>query len=115
MTNATEEFFAELGRRAHVPLLAKVKGTIRFDIVEGKKRARWLVSIDRGDVTVSRRNLSADSIVRVDRALFDRLVTGRANAMAEVLRGRIRIEGELEPLIMLQRALPGPPLGKGKR
>lgn len=115
MTDSTAEFFAELERRAHEPLLAKVKGTIRFDIVEGRKKARWLVSVDRGDVTVSRRNLSADSVVRVDRALFDRLITGRANAMAEVLRGRIGIEGELEPLILLQRVFPGPPLRKGKQ
>ena len=108
------EFFAELERRGHEQLLEKVKATIRFDIVEGKKRARWLVSIDRGDVTVSRRNRSADTIVRVERALFDRLVTGRANAMAEVLRGRIGIEGVLEPLILFQRAIPGASARKGE-
>ena len=65
-------------------------------------------------MTVSRRNLSADSVVRVDRALFDRLVTGRANAMAEVLRGRIGVEGELEPLILLAAAISRASAPKGE-
>lgn len=112
--NGTTEFFAELERSGHEPLLEKVKGTIRFDIVDGKRKTRWLVTIDRGDVTVSRRNASADSVVRMDRALFDRLATGRANAMSEVLRGTIRVEGALEPMILFQRLFPGPPLAKEK-
>ena len=39
---------------------------------------------------------------------------GRANAMAEVLRGRIGIEGELEPLILLQRAISRASARKGE-
>ena len=115
MTDSTAEFFAELGRRGHEQLLEKVKSSIRFDIVQGKKTGRWLVTIDRGDITVSRRNASADSTIRVERALFDRLVTGQANATAEVLRGRIGVTGELEPLILLQRIFPGPPVAEAKR
>lgn len=112
MTNATEEFFAELERRGHEPLLEKVKSTIRFDVVDAKRTARWLVAIDRGDVRVSRGNERADTTVRMARPLFDRLATGRANAMAEVLRGTIGIEGALEPAILFQRLFPGPPLTK---
>ena len=115
MADPTTEFFAELGRRGHEQLLEKVKATIRFEIVDGKKTGRWLVAIDRGDISVSRRSAAADSTVRVDRALFDQLVTGRANATAEVLRGAIGIVGDLEPLILLQRIFPGPPLAKVKR
>ena len=115
MSDPTTEFFAELGRRGHEQLLEKVKATIRFDIVKGKKTSRWLVTIDRGDIAVSGRNASASSTVRVDRALFERLVTGHANATAEVLRGRIGITGDLEPLILLQRIFPGPPLAEAKR
>jgi alkyl sulfatase BDS1-like metallo-beta-lactamase superfamily hydrolase len=115
MADPTTEFFAELERRGHEQLLEKVKATIRFDIAQGKKTGRWLVTIDRGDLIVSRANASADSTVRVERALFDRLVTGHANATAEVLRGRIVIAGELAPLILLQRIFPGPPLAEAKR
>ena len=115
MTDATEEFFAELERRGHEPLLEKVKSTIRFDVVDGKNRTRWLVQIDRGDVRVSHGNARADTTVRIERGLFDRLATGRANAMAEVLRGTIGVEGVLEPAILFQRLFPGPPLTKEKR
>jgi len=115
MADRTTEFFAELGRRGHEQLLEKVQATVRFDIVQGKKTGRWLVSIDRGDITVTRGNASADSSVRVERALFDRLVAGHANATAEVLRGRIGITGDLEPLMLLQRIFPGPPLAEKKR
>jgi predicted lipid carrier protein YhbT len=115
MVDPTTEFFAELERRGHEQLLEKVKATIRFDIVQGKKTGRWLVTIDRGDITVSRRNASADSTVRVERSLFDQLVSGHANATAEVLRGRLAITGEIEPLILLQRVFPGPPLAEVKR
>ncbi len=114
MTDPTAEFFAELARSGHEPLLEKMTCTIRFDIVDGKRKTRWLVTIDRGDVTVSRRNASADSVVRVDHALSDRLATGRANAMSEVLRGTIAVEGAVEPMILFQRLFPGPPLAKGK-
>lgn len=115
MTDAITEFFAELERRAHEPLLDKVKGTIRFDIVEGKRTTRWLVSVDRGSVDVSRRNASADTTVRIERALFERLVAGRANAMAELLRGRIGFEGDPNFAVLFQRLFPGPPLTRAKR
>lgn len=115
MSDPTTEFFAELERRGHEKLLEKVKATIRFDIAQGKKTARWLVTIDRGDITVSRRNASADSTVRVERPFFEQLITGHANATAEVLRGRLVITGEIEPLILLQRIFPGPPIAEVKR
>jgi hypothetical protein len=115
MTSPTEEFFAELERRGHEPLLEKVKSRIRFDVVDGKTSTRWLVAIDRGDIHVSRRNERADTTLRIERALFDRLATGRANAMAEVLRGTIGVEGALEPAILFQRLFPGPPLAKEKQ
>ena len=46
--------------------------------------------------------------------MFDRLVTGHANAMAEVLRGRIGVKGELEPLILLATHLSRPTAPKGE-
>ena len=115
MTDATTEFFAELDRKVHEPLLDKEKGTIRFEIVAGKQTSRWLVSIDRGSVDVSRRNASANTTVRIDRDLFEQLVTGKANAMAELLRGRIAVEGDPNFAILFQRLFPGPPLGRRKR
>jgi hypothetical protein len=108
MTSPTEEFFDELSRRGHEPLLEKVTGTVRFEIVEGPCTTHWFVTIDKGDVTVSRDNAPADSAVRVDRELFDRAASGEANLPAALLRGAFAVEGDLRLLILLERLLPGP-------
>ena len=105
----SEALFEELGRRGHEPLLEKVSGTIRFEIVDGKQTERWLVSIDKGDLSVSRKNVRADCTLRTDKAVFDRVASGKMNAMAATLRGDIALEGDSELLVPFQRLLPGPP------
>ncbi len=82
MTDAIAGFFYELGRRGHEPSLEKARGSIRFDLVAGSRTDRWLVTLDKGDVSVSRRNITADCVVRTDRTLFDGMVTGDVNGMA---------------------------------
>lgn len=109
MTDATTEFFEQLGARGHEPMLEKAKGTLRFDLTDGKRKARWLVAIEKGDVAVSHENAKADCVVRADKTLFDGIASGRENAMAAVLRGEIGIEGEREFLVWFQRLFPSPP------
>ena len=110
----TGALFEELGRRGHEPLLEKISGTIRFEIVDGKQTERWLVSIDKGDVSVSRKNVRADCTLRADKAVFDRVASGEMNAMAATLRGDIALEGDSELLVPFQRLLPGPPRRRRK-
>jgi putative sterol carrier protein len=105
----------ELSRRGHEPLLEKVSGTIRFEVVDGKQTERWLVSIDKGDVAVSRKNVRADCTLRADKAVFERLASGEMNAMAATLRGDIVIDGDSELLVPFQRLLPGPPRRRRRR
>lgn len=114
MADATQTFFGELGERGHEPLLEKAKGTIRFELKRGKQTDRWFVAIDKGDVSVSRKNAAADGTVRARRELFDGLARGEVNAMAAVLRGALEFEGDPELLVLFQRLFPGPP-AKGKR
>jgi len=40
--------------------------------------------------------------------LFDDIVSGRANAMAALLRGDVGVEGNTELLMRVQRTFPGP-------
>src|SRR6266536_650894 len=108
MTDAGAGFFDELGRRGHEPLLEKATGSIRFDLADGKRTDRWLVTLDRGDVSVSRKNVAADCIVRADRTLFDAMASGDVNGMAAYLRGELTLEGDPELLVLIQRVLPGP-------
>jgi hypothetical protein len=115
VTDPTAEFFDELARRDHEPLLAKAKGTARFDVVDGARTLRWLVSIDRGNIRVSRRNARADAVVRTDKASFDRAAAGELNFLAAVLRSEVAVEGDLRLLVLLQRLFPGPVRRRPKR
>ena len=108
-TDATAEFFDELGRRGHEPLLQKFTGSARFDLVHGQKTDRWHLTIEKGDVAVSRRNVAADCVMRADKTVFDRVATGELNAMAAVLRGELAVEGAWRFVVLLQRLFPGPP------
>jgi putative sterol carrier protein len=107
-------FFTQLGERGHEPLLARGSGTLRFDLAEGKRVEHWFVVIEKGEVTVSHRSTAADAVVRVDRSLFEQIVTGRANAMAAILRGLLALEGDLGLVILFQRLFPGPPRSRAK-
>jgi predicted lipid carrier protein YhbT len=103
------EFFEELGRREHEPLLAKFSGRVRFDLVDAGRPDRWLVALDKGDTTVLHKGGPADCTVRADRALFERLCRGEENAMAAVLRNALVCSGDVELLFAIQRIFPGPP------
>ena len=115
MTDATPEFLRELGSRGHEPLLGNATGVVRFDLVDGKRTDRWLVTLDRGNVSVSRRNVTADCIVRADKSVFDAMAVGDVNALAAYLRGELVLEGDPELLVLVQRVLPGPaPTRRGR-
>jgi putative sterol carrier protein len=111
MTSATTEFFNALSKRGYEPLLEKTTGTVRFDLTNGKRKERWLVSIDKGDIAVSHRNAQADCVVRGDKRVFDGIATGEVNAMAAILRGTIFAEGDTLLAVLFQRLLPDPPKG----
>jgi len=106
------EFFDELGRRGHEPLLEKATGSARFDVVDGSRTERWLVTIDKGDITVSRKNAAADCVLRADKACFDRAPAGELNFLSAVLRGELEIEGDPGLLVVVQRLFPRPSSGR---
>ena len=122
MTDAIAEFFDRLAGGGHDPRLEKATGTLRFDLEDGEATIHWFVTIDRGDIAVSHRNVKADCIVRMSRGLFDRLVKGETNLVAAVLRGVMGVEGDLGLVTQFQRLFPGPPsrartakVGAGRR
>jgi putative sterol carrier protein len=107
-SDPTARFFAELAAREHEPLLRKASGSMRFEIVDGRKTRRWLVAVDRGDITVAGRGREADCVVRAEKALFDKVVSGRLNAVAAVLRGDLEVAGDWRLLVRMQRLFPSP-------
>ena len=109
MSDAILEFFQELGRRGYEPLLAKVTGRVRFELVDGSRTDRWLVTVDQGDTAVSHKGGGADCTIQADRELFQRLCRGEENAIAAVLRGALVCSGDVELLFAIQRIFPAPP------
>jgi hypothetical protein len=108
MTSPADEFFNELGQREREPMLEKVTGTIRFDLVQGVYTEHWLLSISHGDISISRDMTEADCYLRADRQLFDRIACGEEYLMAALLRGVVAPEGNLDLPVLFERLLPGP-------
>jgi putative sterol carrier protein len=105
--SATDQIFDELSRRGHEPLLERVTGTVRIELVNGKPD-HWLIGIDKGDLNVSHGNGPADGGLRTDPDTFARIAAGEANEMTAFLRGEVDLEGNWELLVLFRRVLPGP-------
>jgi ubiquinone biosynthesis protein UbiJ len=105
--NPTTEFFEGLASR-HEPFLARISGTLRFDVADGDRVEHWYVTIRKGDVGVARKKARADSVVALDHSLADEIFSGRTNVIARMLRGQVHIEGDLAVMMQFQRLLPRP-------
>ena len=108
MADATVEFFDRLTQRGSEPGLARTTGSVRFDLTRDDQTEHWRVEFRKGAVTVGRAADAADCVVRTDATTFDDLASGRANAMATLLRGQLVLDGEPELLIRFQRLFPAP-------
>jgi len=107
-TDATDRFFAELGARGEEPLLRKASGSVRFEIVDGRRVRRWVVAVSKGQFEVTSGGGDAECVMRADSKVFDRLATGRMNVVAAVLRGDLHVSGDWRFLVLAQRLFPGP-------
>ena len=103
-----ERFFAAVAARGHEPLLRKASGATRFEIVDGRRTRRWIVAVSKGDITVTKGGGDADCVVRAEKSVFDKLASGKLNAVAAVLRGDLEVEGDWRQLVRMQRLFPGP-------
>ncbi len=111
MADVVESFFEELGQRGHDPLLDRLRGTGRFEVVTGGQVDHWLVTVKGGYPSVSRGEGEADWVVRTDRATFISVIKGESSAMAAVIRGTfdLRLQDTSHRLGVLPRLLAGPP------
>lgn len=97
-----EAFFDQLADRGHVPLLDHISGTLEFDI-EGAGR-RWM-TINRGDLVVSRNAARPDCILTCDTDTFIRVISGKQNLVAAAIRGSVSVAGNLALGLSIQRAV----------
>jgi putative sterol carrier protein len=115
LTDPTTEFFGRLAQRGHEPMLEAAQGTFRFELADGKRVERWYLTVEKGDIAVSHKNAAADCTVRADKALFDGVASGEVNAVAAVLRGAVKLEGDWELMVSLQRLFPPRPKRRSQR
>jgi putative sterol carrier protein len=108
VTDATSELFERLGAVGQLPVLKRASGAMLVELTGGARTERWRITVDKGAVGVARGNGAADCVLRADRKLFGRMVAGKVNAFAAVLRGAVTIEGDPRLLVLFQRLLPGP-------
>ena len=106
---ATDDFFAELERRGHEPMLRRLSATVRWDILDGDRIEHRLVRIDHGGVRVAVSDEPADCVIVAKRAVCDDVVTGRTSALAALLRGAAAIDGDFEVMVLAQRLFPRTP------
>jgi putative sterol carrier protein len=99
----TAAFFERLAHYGHDPSLEHADGAVRFDITDGGRTDRWLVTVDHGDVSAAPADAGGACVVYADRDLFNGIVAGKVNGMAAMLRGAIRFDGDMELVVLIRR------------
>jgi putative sterol carrier protein len=88
------EFFESIaGPHPEVP--RTISGSLRFDLENGNRSEHWLVIFTKGKVSSDRSNAAADCVAHTDKATMEAIIQGRVNAMAAILRGAIKLEGQI--------------------
>ena len=109
------QFFDDLARPGHLATFESESATIRLDVPGDDARTdRWFLTIHDGDVSVSHNRGPADAVVTIGRPSAVKMVTGRLNAQAAILRGLLTCEGSMAACMTFQRCLPGPPGSVGR-
>ena len=85
-------------------MLEKVTGTMRFDVKDNGRTTRWPGPRSRRATSPSLarttpRTASSDK----NRATFEKIVAGKVNPFAAVLRGTVGVEGDPELIVQFQR------------
>ncbi|MDG4761752.1 SCP2 sterol-binding domain-containing protein [Micromonospora sp. WMMD710] len=109
MTEATERFFESLPVRAPGVLRGLADGTLQIDLGTENQTEHWRIRMRPGSVEVNRSRGPADAIWYSSTELFDRLIVGKAQAVAAVLRNESTFSGNVVLFLAFRRFFPNPP------
>lgn len=115
MSAAIEEFLDKLASNPGVHGLARVTGTVRFDLVADGVTEHRFVTISLGRITVSADDGPADCVIRGDRALLDGAARGERNLTSAWLRSALVVNGRVELFRLLERLFPASVTGHDPR
>jgi putative sterol carrier protein len=105
-------FEALLERSCERPMPV-VDGVLRMDVTDGDAVEHWYLTMKKGTLKVAQDGGKPDCTVSGDHATFAAILSGRANAMAALLRGALHAQGKVVLLTALQRRFPGSPGAAG--
>jgi|GEM_PF-7017432 hypothetical protein len=112
-SDRVEQFFDELGRRGHEPLLDRMDAIGLVELYDGDRTARWLVAVRGGYITVSKdgADAGADWVMKADRRAFERVIHGDAGALAALIRGTLSVQlvDPQQKFGLITRLFAGPP------
>ena len=109
MAQLDEGLLEGLAERSREQPITVFNGVVCFDVREGDRVDRWYLKIAKGVVTVGRKGGEPDCVLSGDVATFDAVLSGKANAMAALLRGALAAQGKFILMTALQRLFPGSP------
>ena len=109
MGELDESLLETLAERSQEQPITAFNGIVRFDVRDGDRVDEWYLTIAKGVVTVGRKGGEPDCVVTGDVATFDAVLSGKANAMAALLRGALDVHGKFVLLTSLQRLFPSSP------
>ncbi|MET8043379.1 SCP2 sterol-binding domain-containing protein [Micromonospora sp. NPDC005215] len=103
-----EQYLRQLdaGRLPNLP--ETTAGTLRLDARSDGCTEHWYLTVRDQHVQVTRSADDADLVVRADRRVFDRMVTGELHPGAAMLRNELTMQGDMHLLMVLRRIFAGP-------
>ena len=113
MAKLDERLLEALSERSHEQPVPGMDGVVCFDVKDDACVDRWYLTITKGVVTVAHTGGEPDCVLSGDCATFEAVLSGRANAMAALLRGAFAMQGKVILLTALQRLFPGSPGAEG--
>jgi putative sterol carrier protein len=94
-------FFERLDGRVDPEKLAGIDQSFRFEIAD---EGSWHVLLRDGTVTVTEGGTdSADATVRTSGKVFERIVSGKQNAVMAYMTGKVKVDGDLGAVTKLQK------------
>ena len=113
MAELDQRLLEDISEWSHERPVPAVDGVVRLDVRDDDRVDTWYLTITKGVVSVSRQGDKPDCVLAGDVATFDAVLSGKANAMAALLRGALDVQGKVVLLTALQRLFPGSPGADG--
>ncbi|MEW2443168.1 SCP2 sterol-binding domain-containing protein [Micromonospora marina] len=107
MLTSAEAFFEQIRGRSRSTLPARLRGTLRVDLV-GLATSHWLVDLDADRLVVSRvpEPVPADAVLMTSPQVFAQLVRGETPIIAALLRNDAAGTGDTRLIFALRRMFP---------